>query len=336
VSRGAPSHLLAVDGGNTKTIALVADRAGRLRGLGNGGSSDIYHAASPAAAVDEIVAAATDAMAAAEIGAADLAVAAFGLAGADWPEDFRLLEDELGRRIPAGQPPLVVNDAIGALWSVAGADDGVVAVWGTYLAVGAAGPSGRWHSSFWQESAGAVPLAEAALDAIRRADLGTGPPTALSTRLLDAADARSVEELLHRFTCRARPPLHHLGQLAPVVLDTADDGDEAALGLVFNEARHVSLSVTAALGRTALFGPYELFLSGGLCRHPSRLLVEYLGDLLPDSTVTISHTQPVTGVAAMAADTAGFARLDEASVGNQQALNTFPPPTTIAYRPLRA
>lgn len=310
MSGATPSHLLAVDGGNTKTIALVVDRAGQLQGVGTTGTSDIYHAASPAAAIDEILAAASQAMAAAGVRVGDLAVAAFGLAGADWPEDMQLLERELGRRIPTRREPLVVNDAIGALWSVAGDADGVVAVCGTYIAVAASGPAGRWYSSFWQERGGGVPLAEAALDAVRRAELDTGPHTRLRERLLAAAHVGSVEDLLHRFTCRARPPLSELGRLAPLVFDAADDGDQVALALVLEQARSVSLTVTAALNRTALSGPYELFLTGGLCRHPSRLLSDALAGLLPGSTVTVSQAEPVMGIAAMAATSVGFSRPD--------------------------
>ena len=50
--------MLAVDGGNTKTIAVVADAGGHALGAGRGGCSDIYNAPTPADAIDAIVAAA--------------------------------------------------------------------------------------------------------------------------------------------------------------------------------------------------------------------------------------------------------------------------------------
>ena len=51
--------MLAVDGGNTKTIAVVADASGRTLGAGRGGCSDIYNAATPAEGIEAIAAAAT-------------------------------------------------------------------------------------------------------------------------------------------------------------------------------------------------------------------------------------------------------------------------------------
>src|SRR2546425_153785 len=50
--------VLGVDGGNTKTVALVADREGRLRGAGRPGDPNIYRTTSPQAPAAGIDAAA--------------------------------------------------------------------------------------------------------------------------------------------------------------------------------------------------------------------------------------------------------------------------------------
>ena len=41
------SRVLAVDGGNTKTLAAVADETGRTLGMGKAGTADIYNAPTP-------------------------------------------------------------------------------------------------------------------------------------------------------------------------------------------------------------------------------------------------------------------------------------------------
>ena len=82
---------LAVDGGNTKTLAVVAGADGEPRGRGRGGCADIYNAGSPALAVAAIETAARAALAEAGAEAGEVASAVFSLAGADWPEDFVLL-----------------------------------------------------------------------------------------------------------------------------------------------------------------------------------------------------------------------------------------------------
>ena len=61
------SYVLGVDGGNTKTIALVASADGRIVGVGRSGCSDIYGAASPEAALGEADAAVAAALSAAGI-----------------------------------------------------------------------------------------------------------------------------------------------------------------------------------------------------------------------------------------------------------------------------
>ena len=89
------SLLLGVDGGNTKTVAVVVEADGTVMGSGRGGCGDIHNASSPEPALAEIVRATTAALDSAGATAADLAAAAFSLAGADWPEDFPFLRSEL-------------------------------------------------------------------------------------------------------------------------------------------------------------------------------------------------------------------------------------------------
>ena len=162
--------------------------------------ADIYGAPTPDDAIAEIVGVASAAMAVAGTGPDAIAIASFSLAGADWPEDVRLLESALRAALRIAGPYLVVNDAVGALW--VGTVDGIgaAAACGTYAAVAASGEAGTWRSSFWSEPAGAVHLAEAALRAVCRAQLGTGPATGLRERMLESGGFGRVEDLLHHYT----------------------------------------------------------------------------------------------------------------------------------------
>ena len=47
--------IVAVDGGNTKTIAVVADTDGTIRGVATAGCSDIYGARSVEAGLQEVL-----------------------------------------------------------------------------------------------------------------------------------------------------------------------------------------------------------------------------------------------------------------------------------------
>jgi N-acetylglucosamine kinase-like BadF-type ATPase len=302
----AARYLLAVDGGNTSTIALVFDLAEGLVGVAQGGCGDIYGARSPGEAINEVIRTSKAALEDADVAVPDVDIAAFGLAGADWPEDFRLLEDDLGSALPPRGPLLVVNDAVGALWT--GTDDGrgVGAAIGTYASVAGSGPAGTWHSSFWSEPAGAVHLAEAALRMACRAELETGPSTALRERMLAAGGFSRTEEMLHHYTSRERPPRAAIAGFAPLILDVAEEGDEVARQLVRQQGEAVSRSVRAAVRQAGLTEPYRMVLTGGLFNHDSSLMLNALREQLPSSRPIVTRVEPAAGVALMAAHAVGI------------------------------
>ena len=222
--------LLGVDGGNTKTIAVVVTGEGAVLGTGRAGCGDIHNARGPEAAVTEIARAVGAALAEAGTGAGDLAAAAFSLAGADWPEDFDYLRRELRVRLGLLEDPEIVNDAVGGLRS--GTDDmvGVSVVIGTYSALAGRNAAGElFHFGFWPDSTGAHGLGSHALAAIWRHMLGLGPETTLLGRALDRWGCESAEELLHALTRIGGPDESEAGRFADAVLDEAEAGDEVAL-----------------------------------------------------------------------------------------------------------
>ena len=115
-------YVLGVDGGNTKTIALVATLDGTIVGAGRGGCGDIYNAPlegtnwpdTAAAAIANIEFAVETALQAVRILPSDLLAGVFSMAGADWPEDFALLTSAMRVR-GYGRTISVQNDAMGVL-----------------------------------------------------------------------------------------------------------------------------------------------------------------------------------------------------------------------------
>ena len=302
--------VLGVDGGNTKTLALIARDDGVILGTGRAGCGDIYGAGSPAAAIAEIERAVDAALTEAGISPAALSASAFSLAGADWPEDFRLLEDAMRER-GYGQRIVVVNDAMGALRAGSPDGTGVVVACGTGAAIGARGTDGRiWHSSFWQEAQGADELSSRALRAVYRAELGIDPPTLLTERILAAFDARSIESVLHRMTARDVPRPATRRQLVRPLFDAADAGDAAARRIVISHGKALGDYAVAAARQVRLLGqPFPLVLTGGVLRHPSPLLrdalVERVRKAAPNVHVTQSRFEPAVGAVLLALDLAG-------------------------------
>jgi N-acetylglucosamine kinase-like BadF-type ATPase len=130
--------VLGVDGGNTKTAALVLGLDGKVLGCALGGCGDIYGVASASTAIDTVERTALTAMKRTSLRPRDLVAAAFGMAGADWPEDFSFIRAEIGKRGLA-RHVTVVNDAVGALHAGSLDGTGVAVVCGTFVAMAAGG-----------------------------------------------------------------------------------------------------------------------------------------------------------------------------------------------------
>jgi N-acetylglucosamine kinase-like BadF-type ATPase len=302
----AGTLVLGVDGGNTKTVALVATLAGAVRGAGRAGCADLYNAASPAAAVRAVLEASEAALAAAGGAPADLAAATFSLAGADWPEDFAYLERRLRRRLGRGPRLEIVNDSIGAIRGGTPDGVGVAAVCGTYNAVGARGRDRSvFHLGFWPDGAGAMLLGRDGLRAVYRADLGLAPPTALTVRALGEYGADTPLGLLHEFTRRGGLPAGAEARFAAAVLDEAAAGDEVALAIVTAQARTLAGQAGVAADRVGLSPPYPLVLAGGVFRHPSGLLARLVAEALPDATAVPTAVEPAAAALLSALDAAG-------------------------------
>ncbi|SRR5579883_2450976 len=317
-------YVLAVDGGNSKTIALVAALDGTILGAGRSGRGDIYTAEAPGmsseqAALANIERAALDALQQAGATPDDLVVGAFGMAGADWPEDYEVLQSGLQAR-GLGQKIVVQNDAMAVLHTGTTHNVGVSVVCGTGATTGARGPDGRtWYTSYWQWGVeGGAQLGWKATIAILRSEIGIEPPTKLRRHLLDLYQVDTVEEVLHLITGRPSrgKRMPHLGNLTPVLFDEADGGDVVARTVLQEHGRELGKYATAAAQQVGIDGTaFPLVLAGGVLRHPSNVMVDAIVEQVhitsPEVQPVRSPFEPVVGVLYTALETAGIAT-DEA------------------------
>ena len=317
---------LGVDGGNSKTLALVAQEDGQVLGWGRGPSGDIY--GSEAGAVEAVNAAVHGALNMAGLEAAHLHSSCFSLVGADWPEDFTFWQRETAAR-HYGEHILIVNDALGAL-RAGTVREGVVVACGTGAAVGAKGTDGRvWHSSFWQEQLGGHALGEAALRAVYRAELGIDPPTGLTSRVLEHFHVPTVETLLHRQTAREQTLGKPVSSLARLVLET---DDAAARGIVRRHGHILGDYALVAARQVGLDAtPFPLVLTGGVLRHSAihlaEAIVERVREHAPEVRVVRSQLEPVVGALLLALEH-GEVEMSEATLARLEA--SLPPVTLYA------
>jgi N-acetylglucosamine kinase-like BadF-type ATPase len=310
--------VLAVDGGNTKTIALVASLDGVILGAGRGGCGDIYNAGarsnwqeSAAAAVANIEYAVQNALYAAQVQAPVLVTGVFSMAGADWPEDFEYLLNMMEER-GFGRTILVQNDALAVLHAATADATGVSVICGTGAATGARASNGRiWHSSNWQDQVqGSMQLGQKTLYAVYRSALGIEQPTTLTARVLDFFHLHTIEEVLHLFSSREKSIPSRVDQLTPLLLDEAQVSDNVATSIVQEHGRSLGDFALAAARRVGIEGtPFTLVFAGGVFRHPSTVLedsiIARVRSTSPDVLPTYCRFEPVIGVLFTALEAAG-------------------------------
>ncbi len=307
-------YVLGVDGGTTKTVALVALPDGTIVGAARAGGSNIY-SQQPQVVFANVERAVLAALAPVGARPADLAMATYSMSGADWPEDFDFIRDELiGRGL--GRRLVVVNDAVGGLRAGSPNGSGVAVICGTGAAVAARSHDGHvWHTSFWQEPGGAEELGAKMLRAVYRAELAIEPPTGLRQRVLDYFGVTEVEELLHMFTTRVGTPPTNVGALARVLLYEAESGDQTARRIAEEHGAALGDYAVAAARRVGIVGEkFPLVLAGGVFRHACGTLVDSLVERVrataPDTWAVHSRYEPVIGALLLALEETGVA-IDE-------------------------
>lgn len=298
---------LGVDGGNTKTLAIVADEAGRVLGKGRAGNGDIYGAGSADLAITAIKDAVSDAID--EAGGPSVDFATFSLAGADWPEDYALLQKELGHLARSSQ---VVNDAYGALRAGTKDGVGVSLVCGTSGTCGAVGRTGkRWQGGFWHRGeGGAVTLGQATFQRVLDAELGLCAKTRLTRRVLDFYGSTSVEDLLHRLTGRATGCRSRDVALVPLLFEEALQGDTVAVDVIREHSERQAGYAVHAAKAVGLSGNFSLVLAGGVLRfRPNPLesfMIEFVRGVFPGAEPVKPQVEPLVGALLLSYDLAGL------------------------------
>ncbi len=226
------------------------------------------------------------------------------MAGVDRPEDAELVQGIL-RRLGLKQAVRIVPDALIAL--VAGAPEGIgiVVVAGTGSIAYGVDPEGRvaraggWGyllgdegSAFW--------LGHAAVRQGIRALDGRGPATTLFDRIALKLEL-DVPDGLVKWFYDQELSRYRVADLASVVEEAANEGDEAADSLLDQAAGHLARA-GRAVARQLRFGePYPLVLAGGVfkaCPSLHRRLESCLD--LPEARVVRLEGEPANGAVTLA------------------------------------
>ena len=119
-------HVLGIDAGGTKTVALLADGEGNILGEGRAGAANLQTEGELEVEkiLHDVIERATDGR------HLSPSAVCLGMAGVDRADDARIIRDVM-RRLGFRSNALIVNDALIALVAGAGPSPGVVVVSGT-------------------------------------------------------------------------------------------------------------------------------------------------------------------------------------------------------------
>lgn len=253
-ARKSPNLFLGVDGGGTKTQAVLIDVDGAILGEGFSGASNPLRVGVETA-VNNIYDATTAACDAANRSRGDIVSATFGLAGVR-REDLRERIRERMSELLHIESVEVVTDAEIALFGTTLGNAGVVLIAGTGSIClgkndkGETAISGGWGPLAGDEGGGAT-IARRGLQAIAKASDGRGKLTKLSQAGIKYFRAATPENLI---VAIYSPQMDNtkIAGFARFVVETAQKGDAVAVEILKEAGEELGLAANAVIGKLNL------------------------------------------------------------------------------------
>jgi len=308
--RSMPDRVvLGVDGGGTKTDALVIDGHGRVLGYGASGGAN-WEGVGLDGMARSIREAVDRAMGSAAVRGDQLAATAFALAGIDWPSDPDRVAPSLDMLALGGGPRSIVNDSFAALRAGSTASHGIVSIAGTGGVTAGRNRAGQVERTMGigiGEGNGASGLFDMAVQAIGHVHNGTGPHTMLTEEFLSESGCATTTEL---FETLSRKWTLATGEYAPAVIRCAAAGDQIALDICRRSGRTHGRDVVGIARRLGLADDtFDLVLAGGihvsLAAHFTAAFHETVGDGAPGARPVRLAAPPASGAALLALELIG-------------------------------
>jgi len=303
-------HALGIDAGGTKTVALLADAAGRLAGEGRAGGANLQ--AHGELEVEKVLHHVIDQAMAGRI-SSPVAVC-LGLAGVDREGDSHVIAGIM-RRLGFREHTLIVNDALIALVAgvplppgTATVGQGLVLISGTGSIAygvnsrGVAARAGGWGTSLGDEGSGYW-IGRRALKAVARDADGRGPRTRLTPLVLAHFSLARPEQLVSEIYDQAKGK-RAIASLGPLVEQARAAGDAVATEIMRKAADELALAAASVIARLEMRGEqFPVLLSGGMIRGAEWLAAEVtrrLAEVAPRCAVSGLDVEPAMGAVRLA------------------------------------
>lgn len=311
-------YVLGVDGGASKTHALVVEETGRAIGFGRGGNSN-HQVNGLQPAMNEVKCAVNSALDSAGLSPLVVELGYFCLAGADLPEDYAMLQEAV-KGLNLGKSIVVKNDTMAALRSGTTRSWGVVVICGTGFNAAGRSPDGQEIvlpglgpiSGDW---GGGYALSQEMIRRVMRAWDGRGRATLLTAMVLGDLSVDSVDSLLYMLY-HEQIDSRQLLDLVPLLFEAADAGDEVAQDLVVRMGREVAITANTIIRRLSLAEKdVEVVLGGSVFKGKGNLMLNTITRLVheqaPNARIVMPCHEPVVGAVLLALEQIGVV-IDEA------------------------
>lgn len=307
-------YVAGIDGGGTKTRCLIGDLNGNILGdytLGASNHQTIGETQAKAIVSEVYI----KALEKANITHEDIEYVYLGLAGADLPSDFELL-NELCDGIFRGASFQIVNDAWISMRSGLKGKWGAVSICGTGSNAGACHPDGRKIilSALSYELGnygGGAHITEKALHYAFRAYEGTGKETVLVKELPRLFEAVDMEDLLPKFYPQKLINDGMLQRVPPLVFKLANNRDWVCQQILIDMGHVLGEMVAGVIKRLGMEDmEVPVVLGGSIYKGDNPLLINELTTTLhtqvPKAYIKIPLLPPAVGAYLSALDSIGI------------------------------
>lgn len=293
-------HIIGIDGGGTRTRALIVAFDGEVLGYGEAGPSNINNRP-----LMEAVKAITAAVqgASREIATGAKAATCFiGCAGVKSARDGEALRTAVASAGFAAQC-VATNDAESALAGGLEGSAGIVLIAGTgsfSLARDSAGRTAQCGGWGWllDDVGSGFYLGREALRSVAFCSDGRGPRTALTRAVLEHYDIGHADDMLTGVYTDAQRP-SQIARLAPLVVAAATTGDAVASAILQHGARGLAELVATVAQGLHLAAP-KVVLTGGLVSGETpyaAMTTAAIKSVVPSAAVVPAAFPPVVGAA---------------------------------------
>lgn len=297
------AYYLGLDAGGTKTFCLIGEDGGDIKGFGRGGTGN-YEGYGVEAATREIRLAVDGALSSSGLRLSDISGIGMGVAGADIPDDYTMLEREIFTPLFGEIPRIFRNDSMGGLRGGTRDPFGVVIACGTGCVCAGVNREGKETriggiSEDYGDRVSGSSIGVHGLKAVWRARDGVTGPTTMTEKFVERSGCKDVDALFHEMYY-GRITYQDLQPMAKLVFDAAWEGDGIACDILEWGGRYLGQMVNAAIRNLSMErDTFDVVMAGSVFKGRSPVLTDALRMVVhrecPGARLVMPIYEPVVG-----------------------------------------